>query len=36
LQSWPTIEDDKCHWSGSAVAEADTATISIPMLVFCE
>ena len=36
LASWPTIEDEKCHWSGSAIAEGDTTTVAIPMLVFCE
>lgn len=36
LRSWPTIEDEKCHWSGSAVIKGDATSIGIPLLVFCE
>jgi hypothetical protein len=36
VRSWPTVEDDKCHWSGSAVATGNTTSIAIPLLVFCE
>lgn len=36
VRSWPTLEDSKCHWSGSSVAKNNTTSIAIPLLVFCE
>ncbi len=36
VRSWPTIEDDKCHWSGSAIAKSNVESVAIPLLVFCE
>jgi hypothetical protein len=36
VRSWPTVEDNKCHWSGSSVAKNNTTSLAIPLLVFCE
>jgi len=36
MRSWPTVEDDKCHWSGSTVAKHNATSVAIPLLVFCE
>lgn len=36
MRSWPTVEDEKCHWSGSSVAKENATSVAIPLLVFCE
>lgn len=36
VRSWPTVEDSKCHWSGSAVVKSNMTSLAIPLLVFCE
>lgn len=36
VRSWPTVEDDKCHWSGSAIAKGNVDSVAVPLLVFCE
>lgn len=36
VRSWPTVEDDKCHWSGSSVAKSTVTSMALPLLVFCE
>ena len=36
VRSWPTLEDDKCHWSGSSVAKSTVTSMALPLLVFCE
>lgn len=36
VRSWPTLEDEKCHWSGSSVAKSTVTSMALPLLVFCE
>lgn len=31
-----TVEDDLCHWSGSVIADHNTTSVVLPVLVYCE
>ncbi len=36
MQSWQTVEDTKCSWSGSEILPESARVLELPILVYCE